>query len=399
MEVYSKVKDPKSKEMFLRAAYVALYASEKTKEDVDTVEFSEVEEETVYFAKQRISYDIEYQAEIGYNRIEQYVDQESYYDAELGKHRTRPVVKNRTVVDWQPYSNKESGVIGDAYMATGTSEKGDVTTSGGVGVLCPDEIFNHVIRFAKEASEDEFSPLTEAHKAHMSNECYSQAEEIVVRTLPGDTHRNFRGKGTANSVDTTRLAVDRDRVSCKIDGEPACTMDRFVTVPDVDIFGLTEKEDAFADHNAAQAEMELESNAEYQKNKQLNGITLFGGGAIFLLAFMLDLILGLGMFGYVLMAIGIASVVVSQVVFGKKMNAIKQSIKEKYMNLQSNHLDELQDKKEKLLEKRFATMGWDPLTEFEKEQFVLSDSVKEKYFEKHTTNLGYDKRISLKNKS
>ena len=108
------VKKTVSHEDFIRKVMHELALSDSTPIDVCNATFHEVRESVKEVLYYNAHVEADYTASIGYNREEQYWDQERKRASD-GTHYYEKVLKTRTVTDWHPHSGHTSG---DAYGLT-----------------------------------------------------------------------------------------------------------------------------------------------------------------------------------------------------------------------------------------------------------------------------------------
>lgn len=390
VELY-RVTGWQTKESFERNAYLTLYTSSKTQEDIDTVVLSDIAEGEVTLVRQSATFNFDYTAEIGYDRQEQYVDVEEYYDSDTKTRRKRNVIKTRTVTDWRPHSGKSTNK--QAYASTVlTPPEADIPKEKEwlYKVSDTEKVFGFAGKLGKGEPAGTVTVSDECYWA-LRGECRRGAEAQVKSEVPGDHYKNFRSEDTLQSEYMTAKELVRRRVEFKTDGGALSgSINQFAVEPQPTVYGLMETTDAVADDLAAAGEAELEAHPAYKQNKMLNGITLFGGIALVILSFIIG-----DYAAFLLFIPGAISVVISQTIFAKKMKQIREEVANKYRELENNHLDDLQNKKLALLEARFAKMGFAPLTDEEKARFVLSAEEKEKYFQKKAGNLANEKHVKI----
>lgn len=187
-----------TKESFLRALLVKLAQNNDTPVDVVKCKFGEVQEAIleVLHCSAHVEYDVS--ASIGYNREEQYIEQERYYDDDLKKWRTKNVIKTRTVTDWSPYS--AHGCSGDA-VATSINKTLEGKYSG---------FFAHSVDGAIASLKPE--NIVEEGEAVVCSSALESAKKycvFIAHDLPGDNQRDVRYNDnvTINDISCYRLPV------------------------------------------------------------------------------------------------------------------------------------------------------------------------------------------------
>lgn len=196
-KVYTAKKE-RSKESFLRALLVKLAQNEETPADVVKCKFGEVQEAVleVLYCSAHVEYDVS--ASIGYDRQEQYIEQERYYDNDLKQWRTKDVIKTRTVTDWRPYSSHGSG----DSVATSTNRTLEGKYSG-------------FFAYGADGTIASLKPenIAEKGEAVVSSSALESAKRYCAwRThdsLPGDRQKDERYSDnvTVNDISCFRLPV------------------------------------------------------------------------------------------------------------------------------------------------------------------------------------------------
>ncbi len=366
-----------NKEKFLRGAYVELYSAIDAPENIDSVQFSDVFVERAELVKFETTYNIDYTMEIGYDREEQYIDKEEYYDKDLKKYLTRNVVKSRTVTDWQPYQGTANELCGKAISYY---KDGDSIDIGDKDEDISDSYSNFRIdtetalkglksRKATEEEAKDFTVPSESDFDYFASMCATNSNfyQQILHKLPGDKHRNFFANWSAEFMYAAVHAVDRYKLTFDYEGHK-CFIKQLATEALPNIYCSYKYTDT-VDEGIKEAEQtKLNTDPEFQKK-----VKLYQTGTLASLGFGL-LCAGFSSFLGVFAIIGIIAAVIGFIVsykVGKKMEAQLKEIKAEYKQKRDAHKKEVQNNKLKLLETRFAKMGFAPLTEEEKERFLL----------------------------
>lgn len=211
-----------SEKKFIRNSLIYLYSAKDAPESISEVKLSEVGQDLIQYGWQQNYFDISYDMEIGYHRQEQYLAEEKYYDSTLKQNRYRTVVKNRTVTDWQPYSNQRSNI------RISSQRKLDIQSLKDVGDQTPEMKEKYGFGFYldspstgsyKEVTGQEremyINELTAAQCGELVSEaaCNYNFLSSVRSTIPGDTYRNFHVDWKITDVDTDVYAVKRHKMA------------------------------------------------------------------------------------------------------------------------------------------------------------------------------------------
>ncbi len=357
-----------TKDRFVRDTLIRLYSAGDALEFIDGVELTEPQSSTSQFLLNYGFYDVEYSCEIGYDRDEQYITEEEYYDKDLQKHLKRPVVKTRTVTDWRPHNACEKGIPGNAveYMCN------DAVHEGADPILflscCPS--FSDFRSDDLDVDEDgniafetpESSDLKSAHDT-----CERMAVSYVKSDrLPGDKQRNF----TEQAVTTAEehrivVAVNHWRCSFELGGETHHAT-QYANTPHPSIRCSYKKSDDMISELAQAQKDEIASNEEIQKLSKIGKYCSFGfiGGLLGACA-LGSVASGLAIF------LGIAAFAALGVSFflKKKVDAIEDAIKEKYDAMRADYKQTVCNRKIELLNARLAMMGQPALNETELAMF------------------------------
>lgn len=204
-----------SKSDFLRKVWITL-AKENAPIEVFSADFDEVRTDKHEVLVETISAFVNYQASIGYDREEQYVDIETYYDKEpyqdtedyyengvkkqrmVTKYRKvekqRQVTKTRTVTDWSPNSG--------LHRADHTAIEENIED-----VEIFEDLFIDSFRTAAEQSivpitgdEADRMEITAATRERVKKEHTAAVEDSLERSLPGDHWRDLSWDTVAASI-------------------------------------------------------------------------------------------------------------------------------------------------------------------------------------------------------
>ena len=369
---YKKLIGKQTKEDFVRKAYVKLYSAVDFPANND-VQFSDVCENTVQIAKQLSYFDIDYTAEIGYNREEQYADKESYYNKELGKTMTRTVIKNRTVTDWQPYSGK-------AVDKSGTAAKiisvGNETDLGDLNEEQSSKYFDYSFDLFDAISEDGetevidsegegFAEISDKSRSALIGNCYKEAEFATEHELPGDTHRNFRTNRTIKYEIPFLYSVVARKLAFYIDGEPHFVK-QLSTEKEPRIYCSYKNVNSAENVTKNEMQQVFDSDPELaQLNKYYRYGTL-GSLGLFIGSIALSTfapILGIGIL------IAVIAFLYSYFVIGKKIKEKTDAVQKVFDEKRAQLENTAQQQKIEALNNRFLSMGLEALTAEEIKQF------------------------------
>ncbi len=350
VELY-KVVGGQTREQFLREAYIDLYSSWQTQEEIDTAEFSELQESQVQIAYGSAVFDVDYTASIGYN-VGSYLE------------------------DWKPFNGKETAK-GSGHLFLNDKSYGkkwpfDHPSDFGRIECYVDEIVNKAFE-SKDAGE---ITIDDSDYRGLMAYCSGDAERLVEKKgVPGDAVKDFRAKSTLIEERTVDVvSMFRRRLTFRVDGQDKPgVIDRFEVEKENRMYYIPQGIDTTADKLDAASTEEKADSAK--KSSPLKRIMLLGGFALGVAGQMI------GGAGFALTAIGVAVVLYSLFVFGKKQANTEQDIDSTYKDMKAAHVNEVQNKKMALLEARFAKMGLAPLTDEEKQRFALSDDDIEAYYE------------------
>lgn len=370
-----------TKESFVRDSLIEIYSSIDAPVTIDSIELSDVHESTYQILGQTADYEITYSSEIGYDRQEQYLDEERVYDKDLQRTITRNVVKTRTVTDWQPYNGTvtKKGAFLNELTNNDTVDLGDLdeTVACQFAGFCYEEsevCFNGTpVSDPEKLSAIDFVEPT-SNDIDYAVECGAIKPKVEFESeMPGDHHRNLKITWKANNVVPTVFAVNRFKAAFDFDGKTHYAR-QFTTERLPGIFCSYRKNDDVLADLKKNCEEEIKNDPIYKKNEDMGmycGLGLFGGIAVVFLCMIISAIPPiLALFGGVIAIV--SGILMSR--FNKKRDAQKKLIQEKFEQLQKDHKKELQKQKAELLNARFAMMGLDPLTDLEMERFKLKNT-------------------------
>lgn len=348
VELY-KVVGGQTREQFLREAYIDLYSSFLTQEEIDNAEFSELQESEVQIAYGSATFDVDYTASIGYN---------------VGTFQE----------DWKPFSGKETANgKGHLFLNDESDRKewpfDDPRDFGRIECYV-DEIVNK----AFESEDAGKITINDSDHLGLMAYCSGDAERLVEKVgVPGDAVKDFRAKSTLieeGAVDV--VSMFRRRLTFRAEGQDKLgVIDGFEVEKRTRMYYVPQGIDTTGDELDAACALEKEKSNKLKKNRIISwgGVGLIALGSV------------IGGVGHILSALGVAIVLYSLLVLGKKTESITDDIYKKYKDLKTNHVIEIQNKKMALLEARFARMGLAPLTDEEKKQFELDDHYINAYYE------------------
>lgn len=386
-----------SKEEFLRGAYVNLYSSPYTVETIDKATVSEVEQHTVHGAHGSYRFNFDYTAEIGYNRNEVYIEEEKYKAVD-GLEHTRRVPKNRTVIDWQPYAGHAQDVYGEGWACVGVDGNSNFYGQNFEGIYLTDEQLERLIQKAEKIEGQ--TELSKERERSLKVACLVDAQLKVEKELPGDAFRNLEPECSFSDEDSygfcdTYFEGGIKKVEFSVSGQKPIVVTRLDS--DFRRDNLEEQ-----NNSAAYTEYFNTINEQYHKEKQATETS--GAGSkyasmrrvtliLFVAAFIM-LILPGGFPPFVVKLLISALCIVAGIVVAKRSESAvnelleaRKNIYEKYNALRVSYWDDIQNTKKELLEKRFASMGWAPLTEREQACFVLTEERKESLADKFIKKL------------
>ena len=221
-----------SKNEFIRSAWIQL-ACEDAPNEVFDCDFGAVTEIKHEILLNELDVEARYQASIGYDRLEPYIDYETYYEDEpyittetyydknVGANRTRQVTKYKrvarqrqvtkykTVTDWSATSgihNTTSTVIVENL------ENRFLNTD--LFVECSEGIKDSSIRINIEGDSDECGVNNEAFKKALQKHS-SNITASVYGSLPGDHAKQLDYSTTVNSCSST--VYQTEEYSAKIE--------------------------------------------------------------------------------------------------------------------------------------------------------------------------------------
>ncbi len=370
-----------TKESFVRDSLIEIYSSIDAPVTIDSIELSDVHESTYQILGQTADYEITYSSEIGYDRQEQYIDQERVYDKDLQQTITKNVVKTRTVTDWQPYNGTvtKKGAAFKELANNDTVDLGDLDETvyyrfGGFGYEEAEVCLNGTpVGDSERLAAVNFVEPTTYDIDDVVTMGSSRPTVEFKSEMPGDRHRNLRTTYKANNVEPTVFAVNRFKAAFDFEGKTHYTR-QFTTEILPQIFCSYRKEDTVLEDLKKNCEEEIKNDPIYKKNEDMGaycGFGLFAGVGIVFLCLIISVIPPM------VALLGVVTAIVSGILmfqFNKKRDAQKELIQKKFEQLQKDHKKELQKQKAELLNARFAMMGLEPLTDLEMERFKLKNA-------------------------
>ncbi len=366
----------KNKEKFVRDAYIELYSATDAPVEIDEVEFSEPLVEPALLLSQIVEFDVDYTAEIGYHRREQYLDEEQYYNADLKKYLTRTVVKERVVTDWQPYRGDKKDVPAWNHEVLVDGDSADI---GDKDPEIASQYGNYHID-VKEVLRGVDGVLVEAEESELFHEI---DDNVVARTatssvtnqffhnylnseLPGDENRNFRCDWKPTGVISAEYLMDRYKLGFDYNGHK-CFVKQCASEPYPNIYCSYKYVDEVANKILTDKKNEAETDPSFQRNAKLYKYLTLGSFGLFFLSIALSMANStLGIIGIVA---AIALFAFTYFVFGKTMKKQGDAIEQKYDHMMKEHKDEIRNKKIEALNKRFAQMGMEPISKEEIKRF------------------------------
>ncbi len=370
-----------TKESFVRDSLIEIYSAIDAPVSIDSIKLSEVYESTYQILGQTANYEITYSSEIGYDRSEQYLDEEKVYDNDLQRTVTRNVVKTRIVTDWQPYNGTitKKGAAFNELTNNDTVDLGDLdeTVACQFAGFCyekPEVCLNGTpVGDPKSLAEVGFVEPTSADIDYVVKRGAITPLVETKSEMPGDHQRNVKITYKANDVEPTVFAVNRFKAAFDFDGKTHYAR-QFTTELLPGIFCSYKKNDDALEDIKKNCEEEIKNDPICKKNEEQGmycGIGLFAGVAVVFLCMIISAI------PPILALFGGAVAIVSGVLmnrFNKKREAQKKIITEKYERMQKDYQKELQKQKAELLNARFSKMGLEPLTDLEMERFKLKNT-------------------------
>lgn len=384
-----------SDENLLRETYVDIYSSPETGVGIDEAVVSGVSKLRAYYTQEGGSFEYDYTVEIGTNHNEVYIEDETYYVD--GKRHTRQVPKNKTVMQWQTFTGRENT---DTALWRCIGIKGDDDFHGTLEDLEQEDAYLSALtgsKLAVKADADEPLWTTEDIKEVLRADCEAQAEAVIeakIRTkYNGDGYRNCSLKQTdATLVTLNELEMQLRQIAFLKEGcDPVVAnylgfgAPRFANLNTVS----SEISEFWNPINAAcndeqKAYVESAGGKKMAHTRKLV-IGLWGAAA-------LSLLLLPSVIPFVAALIIAVACVVGSYVLAKVNNPVtshnyQHGIFKKYDAKRYEFYRPLQAKKLELLEKRFAAMNWQPLTDEEKARFDLTEEQNKELTDKHVPNL------------
>lgn len=384
--LFFKVLSDKNKEQFVRDSYIELYSASDAPVEIDQVEFSEPVVEPATLVKQINTFDISYTLEVGYHRTEQYVTQEKYYDADLKKHLTRNVVKERTVTDWQPYRGDKSDVgsrcfdvLNDGDSIDIGDKDSEIASKYGNYEIDVETALNLVPTI--DAEEKDSDLFYERDESIIRNDAMSSVntgyfQYCVHSELPGDEQRNFHCDWKLKDAIAGVHLTERYKLGFDYEGHK-CFIKQCACEKLPNIYCSYKYTDDVANKILTDKQNETENDPDFQRNSKIYKYLNIGGLGLIFLSIALSMANStLGIIGII---IGIAALVVNNFTFGKLVKKQGDAIKQKYDHMLKEHKDEIRNKKIKALNERFAKMGMEPINKEELQRFFEDHKLTEHY--------------------
>lgn len=376
-----------TKEKFVRKSLIELYSASDANVDIDNIELSDVFADTAKVVTQFTGYDIDsYTVEIGYDKQEQFVEEERTYDSTLKEYVTRSVIKNRTVTNWQPYNGNSETVTGTSIRVIDDGDNIDLGDKDeNISKYFDDGVdFDAIIKNGdfREVTEEEaklFEPLTE--EEHMSLAYASAGDNLAYKlSLPGDHWRNFNSKWSISYADATVYAIDTYKSAFDFGGNKC-----FIKGTDAEEFPRIYSSGGGVDKNEEEIKNKekqtLNSDTEFQQTAKIYKYGTLGSLALGILSIALSEFLGMASFiGIIIAVVGFIYIYKR---YGKKAKAMGDEIHATYENMLNQYKEEQKSQKIELLNARFLKMGIPPLTEKELERFSSENDHKltDNYFD------------------
>ena len=370
-----------TKEKFVRKSLIELYSASDANADIDNIELSDVFTDTAKVVTQFTGYDIDsYTVEIGYDKQEQFVEEERTYDSTLKEYVTRNVIKNRTVTNWQPYSGNSEAVTGTSIRVVDDGDNIDLGDKDkNVSERFDDEVdVKNIIRKGKfrDATEEEskhFEALTEEeHKVFAYD---SAGDHLATKlSLPGDRWRNFKSNWSICYADATVYAIDTYKSTFDFAGKK-CFVKQWDNEEYPRIYsagcGKDEEEEK---KQILNADPEFQKTAKIYKKGTLGSLGL---GVLSLVLSSLSDALQIPRFiGFIGLIVAVVGFIYIYKRYGKKAQAMSDK-------LLGDNKEAKKSNKIELLNARFSKMGMPPLTEKELERFSSENDHKltDNYFD------------------
>lgn len=369
----------KNKEKFIRDAYIELYSASDAPVEIDEVEFSEPQVEPALLLSQIVEFDVDYTAEIGYHRREQYLEEERYYNADLKKHLTRTVVKERVVTDWQPYRgnkkdvpawNHEVLVDGDS-VDIGDKDPEIASQYGNYRIDVKEALAGVSGVLVDEEESDLFREIDDESAARKTSSYVTTQffHNYLNREMPGDENRNFNCDWNPTRVISAEYLMDRYKLGFDYNGHK-CFVKQCASELYPNIYCSYKYVDEVATKILDDKKSETETDPSFQRNAKLYKYLTLGSLGLFLLSIALSMAnSSLGTIGIIA---AIALFAFTYFVFGKTMKKQGEAIEQKYDNMMKEHKDGIRNKKIEALNRRFAQMGMEPITKEELKRFFTA---------------------------
>ncbi len=361
-----------TKKGFIRDSLIKIYSAIDAPVTIDSLEISEAYESTYQLLSQITEYNLDVRAEIGYDRQEQYIAQETRYDSNLKMNVTKNVVKTRTVTDWQPYS---TSAVKEGYAAT------ELTNNDAVDLGEEDSGYNFDYDEASIIASGTASDNEEKINAIDFAEPTVEAVDHVITygairpkvecksEIPGDHSRNVNISYKATEASQCVYAVNRYKAAFTLDGKTHYTR-QFVCEKSPQIFCNYYSKDDEIENIRDKCKEEIKNDPEFIKYSQYNKYTTYGIIGGLAIALILGNILGVAVILGALIAI--ASYIIKSKIFKPKCDNRKKEIQAKYDSMKDIHEKEVQTQKAEKLNARLSMMGMEPLSEQEMKKFLSS---------------------------
>ncbi|MBE6763320.1 MAG: hypothetical protein E7553_03055 [Ruminococcaceae bacterium] len=357
-----------TRDRFVRNTLIRLYSAGDAAEFIDDVQITDVASSTSQFLLNYGFYDVEYSCEVGYDREEQYIAEEEYYDKQLQRHVKRPVVKHRTVTDWRPYTTCEKRIPGSDIRFIDNDAFHQVDNPM---LFFPRSLSLEDFRKEDLVTDDAGRVTFEAPAADDLRAARSASEDMAVsfvrhNRLPGDKQRRFtKQQVTASTEHQMLVAVEHWRAAFALDGNTYYAT-QYANLPHPTLHCTYHKEDAVETELRQNEKEEIASDADHQKFSKIGRYCSFGFiGGLLLAVAVSGTATGLGIFLFIaaFAALGVS------LFLKKKTDAIEKRVHDKYDAMRADYKQTVCNKKIELLNARLASMGQPPLSSLELEQF------------------------------
>ena len=353
-----------SKEEFMRMALIELYRDDDTPPDIDSAEFTQVEESIYQFVNFYGTYDVTIQGEIGYDHDEQYLVEEKYYDADLKTYRTRTVPKTRTVTHWQPYTGTDSAYgFGATEIANNdTVDLGDLSEENKKRYNDYAYDANEVARGESLRSGPEYDAIDFVTPSEAKIQTASRnGMNRCSFHIPGDHKRKIRYDYTVANPSVYVSATKRYKTAFDFCGE-RFFIKQFANEKTPTLYFRSswteERKKKLSDERTKAAE----TDALYQDYMKKSKMMFIAAIAALIAGFALGNFLGLiGLLGLP------AAAVLVYLAYKNNQSAYKrqQEIYAEYAKKEKAYMHDLRQKKAQLLNTRLVSMHLEPLTNSE----------------------------------